>query len=145
MAEKKTGIIAGFREFIARGNAVEMAVGIVIGAAFTAVINAIVQKIINPLIAGIVGKPNFDQVLAFKVGSATVQPGAAITAIVNFLLVALAVYLLIVVPMNKLNALAVAAAKRKAEAEDAEAEVTPTDPNTVLLQEIRDLLAAPRA
>ncbi|MBD3689121.1 large conductance mechanosensitive channel protein MscL [Nanchangia anserum] len=134
-------MIGGFREFITRGNAVDMAVGIVIGAAFTTVIKTIVDKFINPLIAGIVGQPNFDHVLQFHVGAATVQPGAIITAVVNFLLVAAAIYFLIVVPMNKLNALSVLAAKRKAD-EDAAAEEKTVDPQTALLQDIRDLLAS---
>lgn len=141
MAKKNTGIIAGFRDFVARGNAIDMAVGIVIGAAFTAVVTAIVEKVINPLIAGLVGQPNFDQVLAFKVGSATVQPGAILTALVNFLLIAAAIYFLIVVPMNKIAAAATLLAQGKAKEEEAPAVI---DPNTALLQEIRDLLAHPK-
>ncbi|MDO4613833.1 MAG: large conductance mechanosensitive channel protein MscL [Actinomycetaceae bacterium] len=142
MAAQQSGVIAGFRQFIARGNAIEMAVGIVIGAAFTSVVNAIVEKVINPLIAGVVGKPNFDNVLEFHLGTATVQPGAVITALVNFLLVAAAIYFVVIVPMNKLNDMA--AARKKTEAE---AEASPVDPNIELLTQIRDLLAerTPRA
>ncbi|MDU0968973.1 MAG: large conductance mechanosensitive channel protein MscL [Actinomycetaceae bacterium] len=140
MADEKQGVFAGFKAFIARGNAMEMAVGIVIGGAFTAVVTAIVEKFINPLIAGLVGKPNFDNVLEFHVRSATVQPGAIITALVNFLLIAAAVYFLIVLPMNKLNAAAVARAKK--EKDEADAAPAPVDPNVALLTEIRDLLAA---
>ncbi|MDU3550376.1 MAG: MscL family protein, partial [Actinomyces sp.] len=69
-------MLKGFKEFISRGNAVDLAVGMVIGAAFTAVVTALVEKFLNPLIGGLVGKPNFDSFLEFTVGSATVQPGA---------------------------------------------------------------------
>ncbi len=135
MSEEKTGFIAGFKEFISRGNAIDLAVGVVIGAAFGAVVSAIVDKFINPLIAGLIGKPNFDKVLEFHLGSATVQPGAIITALVNFLLVALAIYCCIIVPMNKV--IKAREAKKKTEEEDEKPEV---DPQVELLTEIRDLL-----
>jgi large conductance mechanosensitive channel len=98
-------MIAGFKKFILQGNAVDLAVGIVIGIAFKAVVDKIVSAVINPLIGGIFGKPNFDHALTFKVGShgAVVSVGAVITQLVNFLLVALAVYFLIVMPINALN------------------------------------------
>lgn len=127
-------MIQGFKEFISRGNAMEIAVGMVIGAAFTAVVTAIVEKVINPLIGGLFGAPNFDSVGQFMIGEATVQPGAILTALVNFLLVALAVYFLIVVPMNKL------AERRAAGVEE---EGAPAE-DVALLTEIRDLLAAQR-
>ncbi|MDY2941336.1 MAG: large conductance mechanosensitive channel protein MscL [Varibaculum sp.] len=135
MAEEKKGLVAGFKEFVMRGNAMEMAVGIVIGSAFTAVVTAIVEGIINPIIAGLVGKPNFDKVLAFPLGDATVTPGLLITALVNFLLIALAVYFIIVLPMNKLRE------RTKKEEEVEEAGPTSED----LLTEIRDLLAKQNA
>lgn len=135
MAEEKKGLVAGFKEFVMRGNAMEMAVGIVIGGAFTAVVTAIVEGIINPIIAGLVGKPNFDTVLAFPLGDATVTPGLLITALVNFLLIALAVYFIIVLPMNKLR-------ERTAKEEEIE-ETGPTSED--LLTEIRDLLAKQNA
>lgn len=129
-------MLQGFKEFISRGNAIEMAVGIVIGAAFTSVVTAVVESFINPLIGGLFGKPNFDAVGQFTLGvgdnAAVVQPGAILTALVNFLLVALAVYFIIVVPMNKLASL------RHKEEEPAPEE-TPAD--VALLTEIRDLLA----
>ncbi|MDN5557844.1 MAG: large conductance mechanosensitive channel protein MscL [Ruaniaceae bacterium] len=125
-------MLQGFKDFIARGNAIEMAVGIVIGAAFGGVVNAAVDSFINPLIGGLFGQPNFDNVLSFTVGDAVVMPGAILTALVNFLLVALAVYFLIVVPMNKLAELRVS---------DKEEVVEEIEANTQLLTEIRDLLA----
>ncbi len=125
-------MLQGFKDFISRGNAIEMAVGIVIGAAFGNVINAVVDSFINPLIGGIFGQPNFDSVLSFTVGSAQVMPGAILTALVNFLLVALAVYFFIVLPMNKL------AEMRSSDKEEAADEI---EANTQRLTEIRDLLA----
>ncbi len=124
-------MIKGFKEFISKGNAIDLAVGMVIGAAFTAVVTALVEKFINPLIGGIFGQPNFDSVGQFNIGDAVVQPGAILTALVNFLLVAVALYFFIVVPMNKLN-----------ELKKTEEEPEPEGPSEIdLLTEIRDALA----
>ena len=126
-------MLKGFKEFISRGNAIDLAVGMVIGAAFTAVVTALVKQVINPLIGGLFGEQNFDDVFQFTIGTATVQPGAVITALVNFLLVAFALYFFIILPMNAL------AARRKKE----EAVETPEVSEDVqLLSEIRDLLKA---
>ncbi|MPV38629.1 large conductance mechanosensitive channel protein MscL [Georgenia subflava] len=125
-------MLAGFKEFIARGNAVDLAVGVVIGAAFGLVVTSVVEGILNPLVAGLVGEPNFDDVLAFTINDATVRPGTVITALVNFLLVAAAIYFFVVVPLNTL------AARRKVE--EAEPEAPAEDVR--VLTEIRDLLAA---
>ncbi|UNX55449.1 large conductance mechanosensitive channel protein MscL [Georgenia sp. TF02-10] len=127
-------MLQGFKEFVSRGNAVDLAVGVVVGAAFGSVVTAVVDRFLNPLVAGLVGKPNFDHVLQFTVGGAVVQPGAVVTALVNFLLVAAAVYFLVVVPMNRL-----AARRRVADAEPA----APAE-DVRVLTEIRDLLAAQR-
>ncbi|OKL54758.1 mechanosensitive ion channel protein MscL [Bowdeniella nasicola] len=124
-------MLQGFKEFISRGNAMEMAVGIVIGAAFGKVVEALVEGIINPLIGGLFGDVNFASAWAVKLGPATISFGLVINAIIYFLLVALAIYFLIVVPMNKM------AAMRKAKNEEPEA---PAD-DVRLLEEIRDLLA----
>ena len=94
-------MLKGFKEFISRGNAIDLAVGMVIGAAFTAVVTALVKQVINPLIGGLFGEQNFDDVFQFTVGTATVQPGAVITALVNFLLVTFALYFFIVLPMRR--------------------------------------------
>lgn len=126
-------MLKGFKEFISRGNAIDLAVGMVIGAAFTAVVTALVKQVINPLIGGLFGEQNFDDVFQFTVGTATVQPGAVITALVNFLLVAFALYFFIVLPMN-----ALAARREKEEA----AETPEVSEDVQLLSEIRDLLKA---
>lgn len=124
-------MLQGFKDFISRGNAIDLAVGVIIGAAFKSIVDALVEKVLNPLIGGIFGQPNFDSIGAFTVGSAEVMPGAIITALVNFLLIAFALYFFLVVPMNKINE------KKKAGEADVPAE--PTD--VELLTEIRDLLS----
>ena len=126
-------MLKGFKEFISRGNAIDLAVGMVIGAAFTTVVTALVKQVINPLIGGLLGEQNFDDVFTFTIGTATVQPGAVITALVNFLLVAFALYFFIVLLMN-----ALAARRKKEEA----AETPEVSEDVQLLSEIRDLLKA---
>lgn len=121
-------MIQGFKEFISRGNAVEIAVGMVIGAAFGAVVTSIVDGVINPLVGAIFGEPNFDTAFSFTINGATISFGVVITALVNFLLISLAVYLFIVTPMNKL-------AERRGDAPEEE-----KSEEALLLTEIRDAL-----
>lgn len=129
-------MFAGFKEFISRGSAIDLAVGVVIGAAFTQVVTAIVEKVLNPLIGGLFGKPDFDRTWVITLGSgesaAEVLPFSIVTALVNFLLVAAALYFLVVLPMNRL------AARRKEE----EAEPAAPAEDVRVLTEIRDLIAA---
>jgi large conductance mechanosensitive channel len=94
-------MIKGFRDFILRGNVVDLAVAVVIGAAFGAVITAFVEDIITPLIAAIFGQPDFSS-LTFTINGSRFLYGSFINAVVSFLLIALAVYFVVVVPMNKL-------------------------------------------
>lgn len=94
-------MIDGFKKFIARGNMIDMAVGVVMGSAVTSVVNAIVNSLINPLIAMIFGKPNMDGLLAFTFNGATVSIGAVLGAVLNFFIIAVAVYFFILVPINK--------------------------------------------
>ena len=132
---ERIAMIKGFKEFIAQGNALELAVAVIIGAAFKPIVDAITDVIMT-ILGQIIGQPNFDSVGQFKLtASATeyVQPGTIITAVVNFLLVAVAVYFAIVLPMNKVKE---RMAKQKAEEEANE--VTDVE----LLTEIRDLLSA---
>ncbi len=94
----------GFREFIMRGNVVDLAVAVVIGAAFGAVVKAFVDNIITPIIAAIFGQPDF-AALKFTVNGSVFQYGLFINALVSFVLIALAVYYVVIVPMNKMNEL----------------------------------------
>ncbi len=95
-------MIKGFRDFILRGNVIDLAVAVVIGAAFGAVVTAFVADIITPLIAAIFGKPDFSR-LSFTINKSHFLYGSFFNAVVSFLLIALAVYFVIVVPMNKVN------------------------------------------
>lgn len=92
-------MLDGFKKFIMRGNVIDLAVAVVIGAAFTQVVNAVVDGLINPLLAAIVGKPNFDD-LTITIRDSAIMYGTVITAVINFLLVAAAIYFIIVKPMN---------------------------------------------
>ena len=93
----------GFREFITRGNLVELAVAVVIGTAFTAVVAALVADVITPLIAAIFGKPDFSS-LTFTINHSTFRYGAFFNALISFLIIAAVVYFLIVKPMAALLA-----------------------------------------
>lgn len=124
-------MLKGFKEFISQGNVIELAVGVIIGGAFAPIVKSVTDVIMG-IIGALVGQPNFDSVLAFSInGSDPIQPGTIITAVVNFLLIAAAVYFCIVLPMNKLRE------RTKKEEEAAPAEPTEAE----LLTEIRDLLA----
>jgi large conductance mechanosensitive channel len=92
----------GFKEFLMRGNVVDLAVAVVVGAAFGAVAKALVADLITPLIAAIFGKPDFSG-LTFTINGSTFLYGDFINAIVAFVLVAAAIYYVVVVPMNKLE------------------------------------------
>lgn len=124
-------MLKGFKDFLAQGNAMDLAVAVIIGAAFTQVVTALTDAVLMPLISALVGSPNFDEFAKVTVNGNEIAFGVLLTAIVNFLLVAAAVYFAIVTPMNKLLAL------RRHEAEDDEE--TPED--IALLREIRDALA----
>jgi large conductance mechanosensitive channel len=96
-------MLSGFKQFILRGNVVDLAVGVVIGAAFGTVVTALVKDIINPIIALVVGKPDFTGI-SFSVRGTVFPVGDFITALVSFVLVAAAVYFFVVTPINALIA-----------------------------------------
>ena len=91
-------MLSGFKQFIMRGNVVDLAVGVVIGGAFGAVVGSLTKDLLTPLIGAIVGKPDFS---AIKVGSLLV--GNFLNAAVGFLLVAFAIYFFVVLPMNAIT------------------------------------------
>jgi large conductance mechanosensitive channel len=137
-------VINEFKEFINRGNVIELAVAFVLGVAFKPVIDAIVDRVLMPLIGMVVGQPNFDTIGTFAcdagmdpatgiVVGATVcagSIGAVLTSIINFLLVALALFF-VVKAYNRMKG-------KQEEAEEAAPEPDPED--VVLLREIRDAL-----
>lgn len=95
--------VKGFRNFISRGNLIDLAVAVVIGTAFTAVVTAIVADLITPLIAAVGGQHDFSK-LTFTVHGSTFKYGAFINALLSFLIIAAVVYFLIVAPMAKITA-----------------------------------------
>lgn len=96
-------MLKGFREFVLRGNVVDMAVGVVIGAAFGAIVTALVKDLLTPLIAALVGKPDFSGYV-FEVNGSKFLYGDFINAVVSFLLIAAAIYYFVVLPVNALMA-----------------------------------------
>jgi large conductance mechanosensitive channel len=96
-------MLKGFREFILRGNVLDLAVAVVIGAAFGAVVTALVKDLVTPLIAAIVGKPDFSAI-KFTIHASEFGIGDFINSVVSFLLIAIAVYFFVVLPVNALMA-----------------------------------------
>lgn len=123
----------GFKEFITRGNVLDLAVAVVIGAAFTKIVTALVDGLINPLIAAIFGKTDLTGVGNFTVNDAKFSIGLVLDAALSFLFVAAAIYFFIVLPLNKL-------AERRARGQEPEPDPLTTEQE--LLTEIRDLLRA---
>ena len=94
-----------FKQFVLRGNVIDLAVGIVIGAAFAALVQAAVTDLLTPLIAAIFGNPDFSQ-LTFKVNGSTFRYGHFLNALISFLIIALVVFFFVVKPINALTSLA---------------------------------------
>lgn len=94
-------MLKDFKQFLLRGNVVDLAVAVVVGTAFTAVVAALVADIITPLIAAIFGKPDFSR-LTFTIHHSTFRYGSFINALITFVTVAAAVFYLVVVPVNAL-------------------------------------------
>ncbi|MDN5667210.1 large conductance mechanosensitive channel protein MscL [Arthrobacter russicus] len=126
-------MIKGFKEFIMKGNVVDLAVAVVIGTAFGAVITALVESVLMPLISALVGSPNFDDFAKVTLNGNDIAFGVLLTAIVKFIIIAAAIYFVVVVPMNHMIA------RRNAKLGINPDEETP-DPQVVLLTEIRDAL-----
>lgn len=94
-------MLKGFRDFILRGNVVDLAVAVILGAAFNAIVTSLVGDVLNPLIAATVGKPDFSSVF-LEVHGGKIKVGSFLNAAVSFLLVSSTVYFAIVLPMNTL-------------------------------------------
>ncbi|UKY50762.1 large conductance mechanosensitive channel protein MscL [Streptomyces inhibens] len=146
MSESK-GVLQGFKEFLMRGNVIELAVAVVVGAAFTNIVNAVVKGVINPII-GALGSQNLDNYKACltechvdkKTGQFTdgiyILWGSVLSAALTFLITAAVVYFLMILPMNKW---------KERQAAKQPVDNSPADPTEVeLLIEIRDALIAQR-
>ena len=128
-------MLNGFKTFILKGNVVDLAVAVVLGTAFGAVVTALVDSVFMPLISALVGSPNFDDFAKVTINGNDILFGVLLTAIVNFLLVAAAIYFVVVLPMNKM----IERRNRSLGIVEQEAAV---DPQIELLTQIRDSLAA---
>jgi large conductance mechanosensitive channel len=125
-------MLKGFKEFIMRGNVVDLAIAVVIGTAFAALVKAFVADILTPIVAAIFGQPDFSA-LTFTINKSHFLYGDLIDEAFTFLSVAAAIYFFVVVPLNKI-------AERRAKGQPTPPEELP--PDIVLLTEIRDLLAS---
>jgi large conductance mechanosensitive channel len=96
-------VFQGFKQFLLKGNVVDLAVAVVMGAAFGAVVAAFVKDLLTPFIAAVVGKPNFEN-LKFLVGTTEFLYGDVLNHLISFLLVATAVYFFVIVPVNAMMA-----------------------------------------
>ena len=123
-------MLKGFKDFLLRGNVVDLAVAFVIGVAFAAVIAAFSTDFIGGIIGAIGGTPDFGDA-GFVVNDSKIVVGSTINALINFLIVAAVVYFAVVVPVNRLM-------ERRKSGEEGEVEAPSED--IMLLQEIRDLL-----
>ena len=123
-------MIKGFKEFVLRGNAIELAVGIVIGAAFTQVVNAVVEGIVNPLVGLVLPGEVKDLAKKFvTIGDAQFLWGNVVSQLITFLITAAAVYFILVAPMNHL-------AGRRARGQEADVEPTNEEKMVALLEQI---------
>jgi large conductance mechanosensitive channel len=95
-------MLKGFRQFLLRGNVIDLAVAVVIGGAFGAVVTALVKDLITPLIAAIVGKPDFSAIV-FTINGSQFLLGDFINSFVSFILIGAAIYFFVVVPVNTLT------------------------------------------
>ena len=126
-------MIREFKEFIKRGNVVDLAVGVIIGSAFGAIVSSLVDNILTPLLGLVIGGVDFSN-LSITVGDASIKYGAFIQSVIDFLIVAFCIFLF-VKAINKLTNI------RKKEKEDAKKEEKPVkSEEIILLEEIRDLL-----
>ncbi|HRV60449.1 MAG: large conductance mechanosensitive channel protein MscL [Solirubrobacterales bacterium] len=95
-------MIQGYREFITRGNVIDLAVAVVIGAAFTGLVNSVVEDLLTPIIAAIIGEPDFSA-LSFTVNGSVFTYGNFINALITFLSISAVIYFFVVLPMNHLK------------------------------------------
>ncbi len=129
-------MLKGFRDFLLRGNIVDLAIAVIIGAAFGGVIAAFATDFIGGIIGVIGGSPDFSNA-GFTVNGSKIVYGSTITALINFVIIAAAIYFIVVVPMQRLS-------EARGKAGDADADTPAPSDEAVLLTEIRDLLRTQR-
>ncbi|MDT4912182.1 MAG: large conductance mechanosensitive channel [Pseudonocardiales bacterium] len=131
-------MLKGFKQFIMRGNVVDLAVAVVIGAAFGAIVTKLVADLITPLIAAVGGNPDFSQ-LSFTVNKSKFLYGDFLNALISFVIIAAAIYFFVVLPLNKV------AERRAARFAKGDPDPTPKPEDVLLLEQIRDLLESQQA
>lgn len=124
-------MIREFKEFAFEGNLLDIAVGFVLGIAFAALVTSLVDDVLTPLVAAVIGEPDFSA-LTITVGESAIRYGAFLNAVISFLVVALALFLFVVKPSN--------AIRKRAKAEEEEADEEEPAEDIALLTEIRDAL-----
>lgn len=132
-------MIKGFKEFLTRGNVIDLAVAVVIGAAFTAVVNAVVTGVMNPIIGSIFKADSLNNALNVTIpfSGAVIQFGLVLGAVINFLVVAIVVYFVFVLPVNTIKA---RAERKQADGTASAEDEAAAETEVSLLVEIRDLL-----
>jgi len=126
-------MLKDFKAFLMRGNVVDLAVAVVVGAAFGKIVQGLLDGIINPLIAAIFGKPDISGVMSFTINHARFSIGVFLNAILQFVIVATAIFFVVLMPLKTLQ-------ERRARGIEPEPEAMPED--TLLLREIRDALTS---
>jgi large conductance mechanosensitive channel len=126
-------MLKDFKSFLMQGNVVELAVAVVIGAAFGKIVQGLLDGIINPLIAAIFGKPDISRVMSFTINHAHFSIGVFLNAVLQFVIVATAIFFVVLMPLKRLQ-------ERRARGIEPEPEAMPED--TMLLREIRDALTS---
>lgn len=96
------GVLSGFKEFVVRGNVVDLAVAVVIGVAFNAVVQSLVKDLLTPLIAAVFGEPDFSG-LGFSINGSELHYGNFINALIAFLMVAAAIYIFVILPLQRMK------------------------------------------
>lgn len=129
-------VLKGFKDFLLRGNVVDLAIAVVIGAAFGGVVTAFATDFIGGVIGVIGGTPDFGRA-GISIGSGKIVYGSTFTALINFAIVAAAIYFVVVVPMQRLSV-------RRGKQGDADANTPAPSDEAVLLTEIRELLREQR-
>ena len=130
-------MLKGFKEFVLRGNVIDLAVAVVIGAAFSAVVTSIVENVITPVLGAVGGADSLVGAFPISVGKGTIELGTVLAAIIQFLIVAVVVYFVFVLPINHLKKMAFI--KKQQPTPEDTVKTPPTEAE--LLTEIRDLLA----
>lgn len=133
-------MLKGFKEFLLRGNVVDLAVAVVVGGAFSLIVTALVKDILTPIVAALFQQRDFSA-LKFTINKSQFLYGDFLNAVINFLFVAAAIYFFVVVPVKKITELQ---ARRRAAGQPVD-EAVPVNEEVLILGEIRDLLRTQRS